>query len=261
MSPLSRDPRGPARPRLLLAVVAAALAVAACDRLSRFGKETPVASSSAPGLASGAPSALSAAVEVITPPPVDSALLGPGVPLASAQVAPAAGPAPSGSATREERQQRLLALLSGATIASALPVDADAPGGGFDIGLRARLTTIEVPTGDHHSRPPVVRVGATSVTGRLPPEVISRIVRQNFGRFRLCYENGLKSNPNLQGRVSVKFVIGKDGSVSTAINSGSDLPDPAVVACIVQIFPKLSFPQPESGIVVVNFPISLSPGD
>ena len=40
-----------------------------------------------------------------------------------------------------------------------------------------------------------------SVSGRLPPEVIQRIVRQNFGRFRLCYENGLRNNPNLQGRV------------------------------------------------------------
>ncbi len=51
-------------------------------------------------------------------------------------------------------------------------------------------------------------------SGRLPPEVIQRIVRQNFGRFRLCYENGLRNNPNLQGRVSVRFVIGRDGAVS-----------------------------------------------
>ena len=62
--------------------------------------------------------------------------------------------------------------------------------------------------------PPQVRMGATSVSGRLPPEVIQRIVRQNFGRFRLCYENGLRNNPNLQGRVAVRFVIGRDGAVS-----------------------------------------------
>ena len=53
--------------------------------------------------------------------------------------------------------------------------------------------------------------GATQVNGRLPPEVIQRIVRQNFGRFRLCYENGLRNNPNLQGRVTVKFVIDRSG--------------------------------------------------
>ena len=38
-----------------------------------------------------------------------------------------------------------------------------------------------------------------NVNGRIPREVIQRIVRQNFGRFRLCYENSLRSNPNLQG--------------------------------------------------------------
>ena len=68
--------------------------------------------------------------------------------------------------------------------------------------------------GSHRAKPPQVRMGATQVSGRLPPEVIQRIVRQNFGRFRLCYENGLRNNPNLQGRVSVRFVIGRDGAVS-----------------------------------------------
>ena len=52
---------------------------------------------------------------------------------------------------------------------------------------------------------PSLREGAVQVNGRLPPEVIQRIVRQNFGRFRLCYEDGLKSNPELAGRVTVKF--------------------------------------------------------
>ena len=30
----------------------------------------------------------------------------------------------------------------------------------------------------------------------MTPEVIQRIVRQNYGRFRLCYENGLRNNPD-----------------------------------------------------------------
>src|SRR5512134_4145600 len=79
--------------------------------------------------------------------------------------------------------------------------------------------------GSHRTKPPQVRMGATSVSGRLPPEVIQRIVRQNFGRFRLCYENGLRSNPDLKGRVAVRFLIGGDGLVGTAGDGGSDLPD------------------------------------
>ncbi len=114
--------------------------------------------------------------------------------------------------------------------------------------------------GSHRTKPPQVRMGATSVNGRLPPEVIQRIVRQNFGRFRLCYENGLRNNPNLQGRVSVKFVIGRDGAVSNVGNAGSDLPDGGVASCVVRAFYGLSFPQPEGGIVTVVYPIMFSPG-
>jgi hypothetical protein len=111
----------------------------------------------------------------------------------------------------------------------------------------------------HRARPPQVRMGATSVSGRLPPEVIQRIVRQNFGRFRLCYENGLRNNPNLQGRVSVQFVIGRDGKVSN-VSGGGDLPDGGVVSCVTRAFYGLTFPQPEGGIVTVGYPIVFTPG-
>jgi hypothetical protein len=111
-------------------------------------------------------------------------------------------------------------------------------------------------SGSHRSKPPSVRMGATSVSGRLPPEVIQRIVRMNFGRFRLCYENALKSNPNLQGTVTVSFVIGVDGSVSSVGGGGLG----EVGSCVVRSFGGLSFPQPEGGIVKVTYPIAFSPG-
>jgi hypothetical protein len=114
--------------------------------------------------------------------------------------------------------------------------------------------------GSHKTKAPKVRMGATTVSGRLPPEVIQRIVRQNYGRFRMCYEQGLGRNPNLQGRVSARFVIGRDGSVSNVSNGGSDLPDSGVVSCVLSAFYGLSFPQPEGGIVTVVYPIMLEPG-
>jgi Ca-activated chloride channel family protein len=109
--------------------------------------------------------------------------------------------------------------------------------------------------------PPRLREGASTVNGKLPPEVIQRIVRQNFGRFRLCYENGARSNPNLQGRVSVKFVIDRSGAVAMASDGGSDLPDQSVIQCVVRGFGNLSFPQPATGNVTVVYPILFSPGD
>lgn len=116
--------------------------------------------------------------------------------------------------------------------------------------------------GTHVAKAPgLVRVGIPITSGRLPPEVIQRTVRQNFGRFKFCYETGLRNNPNLAGRVAVRFIINHDGSVSSAQNGGSDLPDAAVVSCVTRAFFGLSFPQPENGIVTVTYPIVFSPAN
>ncbi len=110
----------------------------------------------------------------------------------------------------------------------------------------------------HRAAPPRVRMGTTNVSGRLPPEVIQRIVRSNFGRFRVCYQAALKNNPNLQGRVSVRFVISRSGTVNSVSGSG-DIPDQSVVACVTRAFYSLTFPQPEGGIVTVSYPIVFTP--
>ena len=87
-----------------------------------------------------------------------------------------------------------------------------------------------------------------------------RVVRQNFGRFRLCYEKGLARNAALAGRVELRFVIERDGSVSRAVSgAGSDLPDPEVVGCVTNGLNGVSFPLPEGGPVSVVFPILFEP--
>lgn len=146
----------------------------------------------------------------------------------------------------------------------------DRPGSGVDVGLigtigrpgtwpggpggGVRLRRAHRPEG-----PPIMRHGDPQVSGRIAPEVIQRIVRQNFGRFRLCYENGLRNNPALAGRVSVRFVIGRDGGVASVANGGSDLSDSGVVSCVTRAFYGLSFPPPESGIVTITYPLMFSP--
>jgi hypothetical protein len=106
---------------------------------------------------------------------------------------------------------------------------------------------------------PTVRLGPASVKGRLPPEVVERIVRQNLGRFRMCYQQGLRANPALGGQVAVKFVVDGTGTVSKSADAGSDLADRSVVACVVRSFSNLSFPAPEGGVVSVSYAISFAP--
>jgi hypothetical protein len=91
----------------------------------------------------------------------------------------------------------------------------------------------------------------------LPPEAIQRVVRQGFGRFRRCYDQARLEQPGLQARVATRFVVGRDGSVSTASSSGDGTT--ALHACVAESFRALSFPQPEGGVVSVVYPIVFSP--
>jgi TonB family protein len=104
-----------------------------------------------------------------------------------------------------------------------------------------------------------MRMAPPEVGGHMPPEVIQRVVRQNFGRMRMCYEQGLGRNPNLEGRVEVRFLIGSDGRVGSASSGSSSMPDSAVTSCVVSVFYAISFPAPESGTVRVTYPISFTP--
>jgi len=113
---------------------------------------------------------------------------------------------------------------------------------------------------------PRIRLGVVEATRGIPLEVIRRILRQSYGRFRLCYEQGLARRPKLEGNVEVGFVVERDGRTSRSRDGGSTLPDAAVVRCIVSAVGGLSFPRlegdwaaPEGGTMRVLVQLRLSP--
>ena len=101
--------------------------------------------------------------------------------------------------------------------------------------------------------------GVPVISDHLPAETIQRVVRDNLGRFRGCYVEGLARDPKLTGRVSTKFAIARDGTVATVADAGSELPDASVVACIQRAFSSLEFPASPSGVVTVTYPLDLQP--
>jgi hypothetical protein len=97
------------------------------------------------------------------------------------------------------------------------------------------------------------------VTGELPQEVLQRIVQQNLGRFRLCYENALARDAKLRGTVVTRALIDQTGAVvRTESGPGTTLRDSAVVDCVLQGFKNLSFPAPGRGTVTFVYPIAFS---
>ncbi len=108
---------------------------------------------------------------------------------------------------------------------------------------------------------PLLHQREVTASAGLPKEVIMRIVRQNFGRFRLCYESGLKANPNLTGKVTAKFSINEKGEPSKATDGGSSMPDANVLTCTLDVFKNLSFPSPENAKQVdVTYAIDFQTG-
>lgn len=97
-------------------------------------------------------------------------------------------------------------------------------------------------------RPAFLREVSTTAAGDgLPVDVVRRHVRVNYGRIRLCYENELRNDPDLEGTARIHFVIGKDGSVVSARDEGSSLPSAAVARCIARGFMAVRFPAPVDG--------------
>jgi outer membrane biosynthesis protein TonB len=102
---------------------------------------------------------------------------------------------------------------------------------------------------------------ATGTGGKLNPAVIQEHLRASFSKLRRCYEQGVRNNAGLGGKVTVRFVIEKDGRVGNAVPVCTSMPDPAVVACIVAEYGLIRFPRPEAGSVTVVYPVTFSPGN
>lgn len=120
-------------------------------------------------------------------------------------------------------------------------------GSGAGRGLRGRGT-----------QGPLVRAAPPEVSGLLSPEAIRRVVLRNLGQVSHCHEQGLAQNPNLEGRVVIRFIIGGTGTVLGAAVAESTVPVPSVGQCISQAVRRWQFPAPEGGgTVTVNYPFNL----
>jgi hypothetical protein len=101
------------------------------------------------------------------------------------------------------------------------------------------------------------------ITGGLPEEVVQRIVRQNLGRFRLCYENALGRDSKIAGTIVAKVLVDQTGAVARAETGpgapGTTVADAALVNCVLLGFKNLTFPAPDHGTVTFVYPITFSP--
>ncbi|HZA51548.1 MAG TPA: adventurous gliding motility protein GltG, partial [Myxococcaceae bacterium] len=98
------------------------------------------------------------------------------------------------------------------------------------------------------------------VMGSLDKELIRQVIRRNIGQIRYCYESQLSRYPKLSGKVSVKFTITGQGSVSSSSVAQSTANNAELETCVAGRVRTWIFPKPKGGgIVLVTYPFIFKP--
>ncbi len=94
--------------------------------------------------------------------------------------------------------------------------------------------------------------------GKLDREVVKNYIRKQLAKIRWCYQKAFQKNPELEGKLTVSFVISPTGSVMSAKVINSSLADKELEGCVEQKIMTWRFPAPQGGgVVKVNYPFVL----
>ncbi len=88
---------------------------------------------------------------------------------------------------------------------------------------------------------------------------LGAFVRARMGLIKACYENALKRNPNLKGKISIRFTILETGGLADVTAAQNSLGSPEVAGCIVNTMRSWRTQFRPSGPVTVEYPFVFSP--
>jgi len=114
--------------------------------------------------------------------------------------------------------------------------------------------------GKPSSRPAQVSLGELVVTSGLSREEVQGILQRELSSFQVCFQEALKVQPNLKGKMIMKLTIDARGRVPQVQVSESDLKAKGKEweRCIRQRLLALQFPAPAGGVqVTVTIPFIL----
>jgi hypothetical protein len=112
----------------------------------------------------------------------------------------------------------------------------------------------------YHPDPRVV-IDVVEARGAATAADLQRTARDSgYWPVRRCFEEGLRRDQNLGGKVSIALTISPDGQVERSSATGSSVTDRAVVACVAREARRISF-SPADGPTNAVAGVSLGAGD
>jgi outer membrane biosynthesis protein TonB len=90
---------------------------------------------------------------------------------------------------------------------------------------------------------------------------LGAFVRARMGLIKACYENALKRNPNIRGKVVIRFTILETGGVADVGASQNTLGAPEVASCIMNTMRSWRTQFRPSGPVTVEYPFLFTPSN
>jgi hypothetical protein len=88
---------------------------------------------------------------------------------------------------------------------------------------------------------------------------LGAFVRARMGLIKACYENALKRNPGLKGKISIRFTILETGGLAEVAAAQNSLGSPEVAACIVNTMRAWRTQFRPSAPVTVEYPFVFQP--
>ncbi len=101
--------------------------------------------------------------------------------------------------------------------------------------------------------------GAGSKSSYRSAKQINEVVKSHLGSLEYCYNRRLKRNPNLQGRIVIKFTINANGAVSECRSVESSMGDSNVEQCLVRSIRRWKFPEISEGDTEITYPFVFFP--
>lgn len=99
-------------------------------------------------------------------------------------------------------------------------------------------------------------------SGQLDAFVVRQTIRKDLPRIHRCYESALRDEPELAGKVSVRFAVLRKGHVQAVQVIENTTGNPAVERCVARVVGAIRFPSRRTGKSLrFTFPFVFAPQD